>query len=387
MPEYSFDDTQDRRRSGSLKWDLHDDGDALPFWVADMDFESPPEVVAFMEDRASHGVYGYAHPKTSEVEAVLSYLDQRHGIAAEGRWLVWLPGLVPSLSVAAGVAKAQGAGSSLTCTPVYPPFLSCPSDAGLESLTVALCEGGPGRSTFDREAMETAVRPDTGLFILCNPHNPVGRVYRREELDWLGAFCQRHDLLLCSDEVHCDLIFDEEATPHLSLLHLDPELRERSMVLMSASKTYNIAGIGCAFAVIPDGRLRKAFCRVMGGWLPPVNVFGYGATEAAFRYGEPWRRALLGYLQDNHRFLMQYMEEHHPRLVLASAEATYLAWLDVRPLGLERPATYFQGFGITLSDGTDFGTPGYLRWNVGCSRTHLAEGLRRFSRGADDLKG
>lgn len=385
MSTFSFDNTPPRRGSGSLKWDLHDEGDTLPFWVADMDFPSPPEVIAAVTERAAHGVYGYAYPKASEKEAVLSYLRQRHRIAAEGRWVVWLPGLVPALSVAAAMARARGARSSITCTPVYPPFLKCPADGYLESIAVTLGEDSSGRMTFDRDALEAAVRPDTGLFILCNPHNPVGRVYTREELEWLGEFCVRHDLLLCADEVHCDLILDEKATPHVSFLHLDPGLWDRGFVLMSASKTFNIAGIGCAFAVIPDGKLRTAFRQAMGGWLPPVNVFGYAATEAAFRHGERWRQALLAYLRQNHELFAGHIQRHHPEIPLTRVEATYLAWLDVRALKLEKPAAYFQKHGITLSNGADFGTPGFLRWNLGCSRALLAEGLQRFTRALEIL--
>lgn len=381
-----FDDPPERLGTGSLKWDLQGGKGGLPFWVADMDFASPAEVVQALSSRAAHGVYGYAFPKVSEKEAVLRYLRKRHGIQAEGNWLVWLPALVPALSTAATLAKARGAGSSLTCTPVYPPFLSCPGDGELESLAVPLSEDvDSGRATFDREAMEASVRRDTGVFLLCNPHNPVGRVYTREELEWLGEFCRRHDLILCADEVHCDLILDDARTPHVSALHLDPSLRDRTIVLMSASKTYNIAGVGCAFAVIPDGKLRVAFRRAMGGRVPPVNVFGYPATEAALSHGEPWRQDLLVYLRENHEVLQAFFREHHSEFPVARAEATYLAWIDLRKLGRERAAAALEPHGVILSEGRDFGAPGFVRWNLGCSRAMLREGLRRFSRGVENL--
>lgn len=376
--DVDFHQAPDRRGSGSLKWDLHG-GDALPFWVADMDFTSPPEVVAALEKRAAHGVFGYAYPTVEEKEAVLHYLRTRHRIHAEGSWLVWLPGLVPALSVTAAVARAQGARSILTCTPIYPPFLKAPLDGDLDVLQVPLMEEA-GRLTWDRQALEEAVRPDTGLFILCNPHNPVGRVYTREELDWLGDFCARHELLLCSDEIHCDLILDEERTPHISALHLDHDWQKSIITLMAASKTYNIAGVGCAFAVIPDGKLRVAFRQAMGCWIAPVNVFGYTATAAAFRHGESWRQALLETLRDNHTFFADYLATHHPNLPLTKAEATYLAWLDVRPLGTDlHLVAHLQKHGLTLSNGRDFGAPGFVRWNLGCPHSMLAEGLKRFS--------
>lgn len=379
MASTNFDQAPNRRGSGSLKWDLFDQGDTLPFWVADMDFESPPAVIEALQARASHGVFGYACATREEKEAVLEYLYRVHGIQAPGSWMVWLPGMVPALSVAAAVAKDRGASSSLCTTPVYPPFLKSPGDAGLESLSVSLCQEETGRWTFDREALEAAVRPDTGLFILCNPHNPVGTVFTREELEWLGDFCKRHDLLLCSDEIHCDLILNEEETPHISALHLSESLRERTIVLMAASKTYNIAGIGCAYALIPDGHLRTAYRKASGGWLPPVSVFGYTATEAAYRHGEPWRQELLEHLRGNHQRLAAYLQEHHAEIKVTPVQATYLAWLDVRSLGIEKPQPFFQENGLTFSNGADFGAPGYLRWNLGCTRAVLEEGLERFT--------
>ena len=376
----AFDRPPERRGTGSLKWDLYDQGDTLPFWVADMDFESPPEVTAALQERVAHGVFGYGYAKASEKEAVLAYLLRRHGLQVPGNWLLWQPGLVPALSVAAETAKRRGAKSALVCAPVYPPFLKCPDDGGLESLAVSLCQEASGRWTFDRDAMEACVRPDTGLFILCNPHNPVGTVFRREELEWLGEFCQRHDLLLCSDEIHCDLIMDDEATPHVSVLHLSESLQNRSMVLMAASKTYNTAGLGCAYAIIPSVELRTAYRQAAGGWVPPVNVLGYTATAAAYEHGEPWRQRLLAYLRENHSVLKEHMQRYHPNIDVTPVEATYLAWLDVRALGLERPMAYFQKHGLTLSNGEDFGARGYLRWNVGCSRALLEDGLERFTK-------
>ncbi len=379
MASTDFDNAPNRRGTGSLKWDIFDQGGTLPFWVADMDFESPPEVIEALQARVAHGVFGYAYATQGEKDAVLEYLYRVHGIQAPGAWMVWLAGMVPALSVAAAVARERGALSSLCTTPVYPPFLKSPGDAGLESLSVSLCQDVNGRWTFDRDALENTVRPDTGLFILCNPHNPVGTVFTRDELEWLGNFCERHDLLLCSDEIHCDLILDEEKTPHVSALHLSESLQERTIVLMAASKTYNIAGIGCAYALIPDGKLRTAYRKASGGWVPPVSVFGYPATEAAYRHGEPWRQDLIEYLRGNHRLLGEYLQEHHSEINLTPAQATYLAWLDMRPLDIEKPRLFFQEHGLTFSDGVDFGAPGYLRWNLGCTRAVLTEGFERFT--------
>ncbi len=377
----TFDQTPERRGSGSLKWDIYGNKDVLPFWVADMDFESPPEVLEALHQRVAHGVFGYTLPTTDEKAAVLNYLRRRHGYTGEGSALVWLPGMVPALTIASAVAKSRGATSALTCTPVYPPFLKGPKDVGLEVRSVPLVEDPVSRRlTFNFAAMEKCVDAETGLFILCNPHNPVGRAYSKDELSELIDFCNRQDLLLCSDEIHCDLILDDAKTPHHSLLGFEGDVQQREIVLMAASKTYNIAGIGCAFAVIPDGQLRIAFRKAAGGWVPPVNAFGYPATAAAFRHGESWRQGLLVRLRENEAILRRHLGLHHPEITMAPIEATYLAWLDVRALNLKNPQAFFQERGIGLSDGTDFGGPGFLRWNFGCSKAVLEEGLARFTK-------
>lgn len=380
-----FDETPERKGSGSLKWDVFRGRDVLPFWVADMDFRSPPEVVAALRQRVEHGVYGYAMATPEDEEAVLDYLDHAHGVKARRNWLVWLPGLVPAKSAACRMAKQLGGDSVMIATPVYPPFHSAPGDADLDCLKVPLRRGDDGRLTFDFTAMEKALQPATRMFILCNPHNPVGRVFRREELESLFRFCERHNLILCSDEIHCDLIFDPKTTPHVSALHFGEAAHQRIISLFAASKTYNIAGIGCAFAVIPDAKLRSAFQQACGGWLPPVNAFGYVASTAAYRHGEPWRRRLLAYLEENRRQVFEHFQTYHPKLSLEPMEATYLAWIDARPLGLESPQAHFTKHGIGLSDGADFGAPGFLRLNFACPRAWLREGLDRFHRAVEAL--
>ncbi len=374
----SFDQSPDRRDSGSLKWDLHS-GDALPFWVADMDFCSPQEVISAVRQRVEHGVYGYAYPSKDEKAAILDYLRKRHGISAQGSWIVWVPGMVPALNAVNALAANRGAGSSLTATPIYPPFLHAPAEVGLASLRVPLARDPVSHLlTFDFPKLEKAAREDSGLFMLCHPHNPVGRVFSRDELDVLSEFCCRHDLLVCSDEIHCDLILDESKTPHRSLLHYE-NLYNRLIVLMSASKTYNIAGIGCAFAIIPDAKLRVAFRKAAGAWLPPVNVFGYAATAAAYRHGEPWRLALLEYLRGNFEMLRLHLNENHREIHLEAPEATYLAWLDVRQLPVDYPDAFFKDHGLIFSNGTAFDAPGFIRWNFGCPRSLLDQGLERFT--------
>jgi cystathionine beta-lyase len=373
----------DRAGTGSLKWQRYEGRDILPLWVADMDFRSPPEVVDALRARLDHGVYGYTIPYPAVREEVLAYLSRRHGLSVDPDWLVWLPGLVQGLNLVCRAAGGAGDGVMVN-TPVYPPFLSSPLFSDRERIVSELRWDG-NRYTFDFEAMEAQVTPRTRLFILCNPHNPVGRVFDRTELEALLAFCERHDLWICADEIHCDLILDP--VPHVPLLALGERAAARTIAFYSPSKTYNLPGLACAYAVIPNARIRQAFQKVCRGIITEVNCFGYAGCAAAYRHGEPWRQALLEVLRGNRDFLLAHLAERHPDLVCRPLQATYLAWIDLRALGLEQPAAHFEAHGIGLSNGVDFGAPaGFLRLNFGFPRAILEEGLRRFDAAVDSAR-
>ncbi len=376
-PTPEFDSTPDRRGSGSLKWDKFAGTDVLPFWVADMDFTYPPEVLAAARQRVDHGVFGYGKIHPALVEATLGYLQREHGVTAAEESIVWLPGLVPALNMACRAVGSQG-DAVITCSPVYPPFLGAPANADRRLTDVPLCVR-EGRWTFDFAAMEAAIRPDTKLFLLCNPHNPTGRVYDADEMAALYAFCQKHELVLCSDEIHCDLILDRDAK-HRSAAAPDNPLPERTITLFAPSKTYNIAGLAFSLAVIPDPTLRAKFRRAGQGFLSEVNVVGQFAGEAAYRHGEPWRQELIAYLRGNRDALYAFAASDLPGVELLPMQSTYLAWMDVRSLGLDDPARFFEKAAkVGLSDGTFFGLPGFVRFNFGCSRTLMMEGLTRMA--------
>lgn len=382
---YDFDTPIDRRGTDSQKWQKYAGRDILPLWVADMDFRSPPEVIAALHARVNHGVFGYARPTQSTVDAVVEAVHARHDWSIEPSWLVWLPGLVVGLNITAR-AFAQPGEAVLCNTPVYPPFMTAPVQQGREVITVPLTLGkAEGRAAaarrweIDWEAMERAVTPQTKLFFLCNPHNPVAQVFRREELARLAEFCLRHDLLLCSDEIHCDLILDD--LPHVPTCALGVEIARRTITLIAPSKTYNVPGLGTSLAIIPDAGLREHFVRATAGIVAEVNCLGYAACEAAYRHGEPWRRALLDYLRGNREYLLACTARELPELrVEAPIEATYLAWFNIEALGLKDPVAHFEKHGVGLSDGRNFGAkPGtYLRLNFGCPRATLVEALFRM---------
>ena len=370
-----FDKQINRRQTGSLKWDRYEGKDVLPLWVADMDFESPREVIAALQRRASHGVFGYTIPPESTVRAVCEYLEREHSFTIQPEWLVWSPGLVPSLNLACRAFAEDGDGV-MTFVPSYPPFLSAPGYAERELLTVALVPR-PDDSGWeiDWERMESEVNPRTRLFLLSHPQNPVGKAFSRAELEQIGAFCVKHDLILCSDEIHCDLQLGESR--HISAGTLSPEILKRTIILMSPSKTYNLAGLACAYLVIPDESLRNRYKREARGIITEINLFGYAGCEAAYRYGEPWRQRLLAYLEGNRKRVYEVLGRYS-QTRLRPMDATYLAWLDVRSWGVDDPSKAFEKGGVGLSDGAFFGQPGFLRLNFGCPRAMLDEGLRRI---------
>ena len=373
---FDFDSPVDRRGSASEKWERYAGRDILPLWVADMDFRSPPAVMQALHRRVDHGVFGYTAPPTDLVETVVAMLQREYDWQVSEEWLVWLPGLVCGLNVACRALGEAGDGVA-TFTPVYPPFLSAPGLAGRDLASVPLaCSDGVWQ--MDLEALERFITPRTRLLLLCSPHNPVGRVWTRQEQLALLKLAERHDLMVCSDEIHAGLVLNEELR-HIPFAALSPAAARRTITLQAPSKTYNIPGLGCSFAVIPDDRLRSSFSRVMAGIVPHVNLLGYTATLAAYRDGEQWRQALLAYLRANRELTLQAVAGM-PGLQTWPVEATYLAWIDARDLGVADPARFFEEAGVGLSDGAPFGAPGFVRLNFGCSRSVLKTGLDRMQR-------
>jgi len=371
---YDFDEIIDRRGSASEKWDKYRDRDIIPLWVADMDFRSPPAIIEALHERVSHGVFGYTVPSEGLAQAVVDSLLAEFGWQVSKEWITWLPGLVTGLNVccrAVGVTEDE----VITFTPVYPPFMSAPPLSGRRLIKVPL-RLADGRWGLDLEALEQAVTARTRLLLLCSPHNPVGRVWTREELGSLAGFAERHDLVICSDEIHAGLVIGE-GVEHTPIATLSPETDRRTITLLAPSKTFNVPGLGCSFAVISDPVLRRAFRKAMGRIVPHVNLLGYTAAEAAYRHGEEWRRQLLVYLRGNRDLVAQEVAKM-PGLGVSHVEATYLSWIDVRASGIEDPVRFFEQAGVGLSGGADFGLEGFVRLNFGCPRPLLAEALGRM---------
>jgi cystathionine beta-lyase len=376
---FDFDHAPDRVAGGfpdSIKWNRYAGRDIIPLWVADMDFAAPPPVLAALHRRVDHGVFGYGEPWPSLVAAVVEHLEREYAWPIDPAWLVWLPGLVSGLHVAARAVGRDG-DAVFTSTPIYPPFLYAPANSARKTVSAPLVRDEEGWmwNWAAVDGVLGSARP--GLFLLCHPHNPVGRCWREDELRQILALAEKHDLVVCSDEIHCDLVLDPERR-HRPFAAISEAAARRSVTLMAPSKTFNIPGLGCAFAVVPDPGLRRAFRAAMNGIVPHVNTLGLVACEAALREGDAWRRELLAYLRGNARLVEQFVAAQ-PHLSTTRVEATYLAWIDARDMGVENPQRHFEAAGVGLSDGADFGAPGFVRLNFGCPRPLLEEALARMS--------
>ncbi len=360
-------ETVNRRGTSSLKWDLFGD-DILPLWVADMDFKSPPAVLEMLREKLDHGVLGYTLAPDELYEAVISWCRAQYGWQIERDWIIWLPGVVTGLNLSCRTVCGPEH-EAITATPIYPPFLKAPELSGCKLKSFELTERG-GRYHFDLERFESVITEQSRLLMLCSPHNPVGRVFSRDELSEIAELCEQHDMVICSDEIHCDLILDK-ALRHVPTASLSEEIAERTITLMAPSKTFNIPGMACSFAIISNSALRSRFEHTMHGIVPHVNALGYWAALAAYRDSEDWRQEMLEYLRGNLELVKEFAARHS--IMMPEVEATYLAWLDTRHI--EGATSKFLNAGVALSDGGDFGAPGFVRINFGCSRELLQEAL------------
>ncbi|HEX2621873.1 MAG TPA: PatB family C-S lyase [Phototrophicaceae bacterium] len=389
-PIYNFDAPIDRRHSDAIKWNLYPE-DVLPLWVADMDFKSPQPVVDALHQRVEHGLFGYVADAPELRELIVNRMQRLYQWTIQSQEIVFFPGIVPALFMVDKVFAEPG-DNILAQTPVYPPFLSAPGAHEQKVNAVPLVETRTGKRlhyTIDFEAFEAAINPQTRVFMLCNPHNPVGRAFSRDELTRLAEICLKHGILIASDEIHCDLMLDN--TPHIPIASLSPEISARTVTLMAPSKTFNIAGLGCSFAIIQDEELRKKLAAVTWGQLPFVNALGYVAATAAYRDGQQWLDELLVYLQANRDYLVDFVEQYLPGIAITCPEATYLAWLDFRSLNL--PDNNAQKFlleqaKIGLNDGKPFGDngQGFVRLNFACPRAILVEALNRMRAAIEALE-
>lgn len=371
-----FNTPVDRIHSDSFKWAKYRGQDIIPLWVADTDFRSPPAIVEALQKRVEHGVFGYGENPDQLNEIVIERLQRLYGWSIKPEHLVWLPGLVTGLHLACRSLDGQNK-AVMTSGPVYPPLLTSPKISGQSLLHVAMKQDDNLRWVLDLDAMEERITPDCQLLLLCNPHNPGGTVYRKKELEQIAEFVIRHNLVICSDEIHCDLILDQGVRHH-PIAALSDEIAQRCITLMAPSKTFNIAGLGCSFAVIESDEVRQRFLQARMGIVPHVNILGFHAALAAYQQGDEWLQEQLVYLKGNRDYLVEQINAL-PGLKLDYFEATYLAWIDVSKAQLKNAPKFFEQAGVGMSPGGDFGDDNFMRLNFGCTRVLLEEAVSRMS--------
>jgi len=390
--KYDFDQVIDRRRTGSLKWDFCEralgEKDVIPMWVADMDFPAPPPVVEAIRKRAEHPVFGYPIAPRSYWESIMSWMRDRHGWEVKRDWLSRSPGVVPALSLC--ISAFTGPGDKIVIqTPVYRPFFSSVENSGRRLIRNSL-KFENRRFAMDLDGLESQIDARTRMLILCSPHNPVGRVWTREELERLGKICAARDLLVVSDEIHGDLAL--EGHRHTPFASISEELASRTVTLLAPSKTFNIAGLSTSVVIASNPKLLGLYeAQMQSLGLTMGNVFGITALEAAYALGREWLEELLVYLKGNVDFAEEFVAGRIPGVRLIRPEGTYLALLDCRDLGLEQPALnefFLRKAKVYLDDGTIFGgeLAGFERMNLACPRSLLRRALENIETAVKELR-
>ena len=382
MMESDFDKIVPRRGTNSYKWDTPEEEGVLPMWVADMDFQTAPAVVRVVEQRAAHGIYGYTKVPDAYYGAVVGWFASRHGWRIRPEWIIYTSGVVPAVSAVIQALTEPGDRVILQ-TPVYNCFFSSIRNSGCE-LSANRLLYGEGRYTVDFDDLETkAADPKAKLLLLCNPHNPSGRVWTPAELRRIGEICLRHGVLVVSDEIHCELTYEgHDYTPFATL---SEEFQRRSVTCISPSKAFNLAGLQIANIVAADRDIRRRIDRAINiNEVCDVNPFGVEALIAAYNEGAEWLDALKKYLWENFRYLVMYLAEHLPELTVVPLEGTYLAWIDCRALsvGSERMAQrLLDEARLMVNSGTLYGPggEGFIRLNFACPRVLLIDGLERLT--------
>ena len=370
----------ERRNTDSEKWGTYE-ADVLPLWVADMDFTSPPAVIEALHQRVALGVFGYALESQLLKDLIVARMQSRFNWRINREDILLLPGVIAGFNLVCQ-ALVQKRESILIQPPVYGPFFTAPVNAGAHGVYDEVKLNTSGKYEVDFDSFESAIQPDTSCFMLCNPHNPIGKVYSRDELTRMAEICLQHKVIICSDEIHSDLIY--QGYKHIPMASLDKEIASNTVTLIAPSKTFNIAGLGCAALICTNPELRVRIEQSRRGLLGRVNLLGMTAAVAAYKDGEEWLLEVLQLLESNRDYLTNYLAVNIPEIRMVKPQATYLAWLDCRGLDLqESPATFFlKQAKVALNEGRHFGRPGrgFVRLNFGCSRETLTEALERMKK-------
>ena len=376
--KYDFDQVVERKGTDSIKWQRYGN-EVIPLWVADMDFVSPEPIVKALHERVDHRVFGYAGPGDELISVIKERLKRLYGWDVLAEHIIFVPGVVTGLNLAFHLFADPGDGV-LVQPPVYSHFITDPIIRGRTLIDPPLIKKG-GTYEIDFDTFEQTITTRTKIYVLCNPHNPVGRVFRTDELERLANICIRHNILICADEIHCDLLYPDYQ--HIPIATLGNEVAERTITFMSPSKTFNLAGLKCSFAIITNPLLREAWMSGSEGLIPHVNIMGLTAALAGFKEGQDWLDQCLSYLRSNRDFLVAYVREKLPSISMTRMEGTYLAWLDCTKSGIRgNPFYFFLREGkVALNDGAECGKggEGFVRLNFASPRKTLVDALERMT--------
>ena len=380
--EYNFDEIINRAHTSSMKWEKYRDRDIIPMWVADMDFKVPQPVLDTLQQSIEHGIFGYTLIPDGLNEIIIENLYTLYNWKIEKEWLIWTPGVVSALNVACAVCGTSF-DKIVTTTPAYPPFLTAPSNHGKLLATVPMIEINQ-RATLDYHALEKEFKSNsTSLFMFCSPYNPCGSVFTKDEINQLVELCAKYDVIICSDEIHSDFVLDQDKY-HIPTASISETAANQTITLMAPSKTYNIPGLGCSFAIIQNENLRKKFKSRSKDLIPEVNLLGLFAAKTAYKSCHEWLAQLIIYLRKNRDIVQEHINKM-PGFRLNPIESTYLAWIDVRDTNIDDPVAFFEKAGVGLSDGKFFGQKGFIRLNFGCPRSVLEKGLKRMENALNKL--
>lgn len=388
---YNFDEIVDRKGSDAKKWsnmeEIYGTNDLLPMWVADMDFKSADEIIEALKQRVEHGVFGYTWKQDSFYESMINWAKKRYGWEIKKEWILVTPGVVTGLSI--GVRELVKEDEKvLIQPPIYPPFHEIIKNNNRIISVNPLKDDGE-KFVMDYEDLEKKIDKDTKLMMICNPHNPVGRVWTREELTKLGDICIKNNIPIISDEIHGDFIL--KGVEHTVLASISKELEQNTITLMAPSKTFNIAGLGTSVAIIPNEKLRNSYKNAIDAMvLDKITVFGAAGFEAAYKYGEEWLDEVLEYIEDNINYTLEYIRSEIPEIKVYKPDGTYLLWLDFNGLNksVEEINNALINVGkVGLNNGSAYGKEGegFFRLNIGCPRSILEEGLKRIRKAVKSL--
>jgi len=375
----NFDEVIDRRASESVKWHIYSD-DVLPLWIADMDYRCPEAIMEAIHERVNHGIFGYGIPPQDLPDIIVDRMNNLYGWHIHRNDVSFIPGCVTGINLAIR-AFCNQSNTVLVQTPAYPPFLSAPASSSIERVDNPLVRKDDGSYGIDFNLFEDQIiKNRVKLFILCNPHNPVGRVYSKLELEQIAAICNQNNVIICSDDIHCDLIYS--GYRHTPMASLNSEVASRTVTLLAPSKTYNIAGLFASVVIIQNEELKKKFALARGGLVSNPSVLSLTAARAAYLHGESWLKEALQYMEANRDWLLEIIPKALPGVNMTKPEGTYLAWLDCNQLNLfPDPHKFFlEHAKVGLNRGADFGdsASNFVRLNFGCTRATLEDAILRM---------